>query len=1836
MADHQEGEDQFQADLAKALALSLESHAMENSKREDYSRVFVNVPQGRNERSSSISEDVVTTQVCPRSRPEGRKIDTPSSLPPPPPPEKRRGQSLDNTNGLRMSNQDLISFVSPNPGQKKESQARADLESINFDNNNGQTNQKFKAVQNLFSPTSEMPPPQPLPRTILPVLNQNGVLSYPNSTVPNGNHYNIFPGQPYQQNQTRMPYNFNLPTQRFVAGQSMFNQTVTRPVQPTTNRSSLQSFQNYPRQIYNVQPSMQRCNTSVGFSSSSGSMVKSSSWNDEMHTSTPKQKTSLPVQHTSPPPSITSDFKSSSSTISLESKSKHKTKKYTAKAATDSLIDLNLTEKEDGNTTTVSILQDFDPLNESDNEEEEIYWSSQKSNFSESFYDTHDPFSYMEQQAELSERIAEVEEDVKDSSEPPPAIPRRLVGVVRPTSIASEDTILRRRNTARNYENVVKKDTKIFECIGVERKPAIAIDGDVLSFIDMVRGVRRNFKWSDCVTNPGIVSAVKLEATYPANTEVKLVIGHLGCVNSVQFTASIDMDLDAIVAKVLVETDKDIEKVREYWLKVQGQAEFMCGGLLSDYEYVHQCYKYDKDIHLTLAHKDLVVKTLARTESDDENDCEIGFNQISPLDSMKTLSYNDLQILLGILQREADRISSTAKTLASCSEKDVMPALRPKQMLQAVKAVSALLGGVETLDVREACEQLITTCLQFDAAKGNEDPAGKLRPEIVEEVGERYAMVTLNRISGANFEQYAQDIMGCLKNIKNKVEALIRTYARTFRVDFELENMSDLTPGEMRLTTAVNETLLVRICCVHRLDPNWTYNDYRIDLRVYHGTKLIAETLSTAHKLPKQDHQDLYKVVTVDHWLEVKTVQISQIPLEARIVVSLVGRERIVGDKGESDTYKFTELGWASTQMFSHDKGLAQGAFLLPVWPVEANPQIGPAPDPGSHPSGDKCPLVSIELPELGGPVQFPSEIQSLPGNNNISFDQLDRNTKQQLQDFCEQDILAFNTRPPLDKEILWEKRHYLGGVSGALPKVLLAARSWDPKSLPSLYGMIEAWPKPDTIDVLQLFLPIFPDSMVRATAVDWLSSLPSDELVDYLPQLVEAVKHETWSASALSKLLINRSLTSPRMAHSLYWLLTQALPGISPQNSLENDGPREGMSHVAVARYHRRLQLLLRAVFAVSGEAVRNRLLAQQVLMHNLNQAATQVQSSKDNAKPLVLARFMEQLHHQLHDTPTLVPLSASLIANGADVKSCSYFNSNTFPLKLVLNSDENDGGVIKAIYKVGDDLRQDMLTLQMIRVMDRLWLRAGLDLRMVSFKCVPTGWKTGIVEFVEDASTLREIQVAAHSVTGAFRPEILNDWLKKHNPSTLEFESAVNNFTRSCAGYSVVTYIMGIGDRHNDNIMVKKSGHLFHIDFGKFLGDAQKFGSIKRDRVPFVFTPDMVYVINGGDKMTRKFHTFVDLCCQAFNSLRQSGNLLLTLFALMASSGIPGVTKEAVSYVQERLFLDLSNAEAAARFSQLIQESMASVSTQLNFFVHNLAQLKFGSDHSGEDEMLTFIPKKYNMTGEGRIQAVEVHGIQKRYDQEKYYVFILKVSRTGQKDPTYIFRTYKEFHEFHSKLCTLYPLTKFHSIPKGLSIGRSEVREVAERRKNEIGAFLLGLFRLADEISHSDLVYTFFHPLHRDQKEANIHINKLKEPKAGHQRKPSAGRICGKVKLSVSYRQDTLLVMVHHIENLSFNDPSREEPNSYVKVYLHPDPTKQTKRKTKVVKKNCNPSFMEMLEYRIPLDVVKCRTLQATVWDSSQFQENMFLGSATIQLDKVDLIKGEENWYSLGQFYR
>jgi phosphatidylinositol-4-phosphate 3-kinase len=1103
--------------------------------------------------------------------------------------------------------------------------------------------------------------------------------------------------------------------------------------------------------------------------------------------------------------------------------------------------------------------------------------------------------------------------------------------------------------------------------------------------------------------------------------------------------------------------------------------------------------------------------------------------------------------------------------------------------------------------------------LEFDKAKGNEEPSGKLRPEIVNELGEHYATVILKKGTSTILQEHAIAIQSTLNELKETVQKLVEMYTKTFRVNFSFEKPGLSEQSCSKETIDIFETLVARVCILHRLNPDWpNFEDFAVRMQIFHGTRPIAEPPLTPFV---SKSESFYENVVFDSWLESQTLRICGLPREARLVFTLIGRQqkKVENDGGSGrKSGEFVnvleELGSASLQIFNYELLLAQGTFLLPLWPP-GEEKVGPAPDSGSHPYLDTCPFLSVELPEIESIVTFPGHVPTQQPTTDVAgisyeFEDLDYYTKQQLLDICSQDIITFTQLPVHEKEVLWEKRYYLKNTPGALPKVLLAAHSWDYACLPGLYGLLEYYTKPEAMDILQLFLPCFPDVHVRQIAINWLSeTVLDDDLVDFLPQLLEALKHETWATSPLAKLLLSRSLMSPRLAHSLYWLLTQSLPGSSPQNTTID--PTEIVSSVKVARYRRRLQMMMRALETICGQALRNAFLKQQVLLQHLNSAADEVKTVKDSSRATVLFHHMERLNNHLVETETPIPLSLAITTCGVDVKNSSYFSSNTFPLKIAFlsnpgNTTENgpfnekisQNNICYAIYKVGDDLRQDQLTLQMIRVMDKLWLKDGLDMKMITFKCVPTGDKQGLVEMVTEAKTLKEIQVSGgRGVTGSFKDTPVADWLKKYNSSTLEFEKAKDNFTRSCAGYSIATYLLGICDRHNDNIMVKQSGHIFHIDYGKFLGDHQMVGNFKRDRTPFVLTPDMAYVINGCEKKpSEKFHEFVDLCCKGFNVVRKNGNLLLNLFALMASSGIPGVNHDAVKYVQSALLPDLSNSEAAATFARMIEESLSSWFTQWNFFFHNLAQMRFSGanddfrdEHGGSTDgksggILSYVPRTYTMAEEGRIIEVQVYGIQKRYNPEKHYVFILKIQRSSSKVPDYIFRTYKEFCELDSKLCNAHPQARNHSLPKGIQFGRQEISEVAERRKHDVKTFLGGLFSLQEQVAHSDLVYTFFHPILRDQEEANIRQRKLKEEK-GNARKTSVGKIQGELKLSIEYRKDALLVMVHHAKDLAMPDGSKEAPNSYVKVYLHPDPSKTTKRKTKVVRRNCHPTFMEMV---------------------------------------------------------
>jgi phosphatidylinositol kinase/protein kinase (PI-3 family) len=76
-------------------------------------------------------------------------------------------------------------------------------------------------------------------------------------------------------------------------------------------------------------------------------------------------------------------------------------------------------------------------------------------------------------------------------------------------------------------------------------------------------------------------------------------------------------------------------------------------------------------------------------------------------------------------------------------------------------------------------------------------------------------------------------------------------------------------------------------------------------------------------------------------------------------------------------------------------------------------------------------------------------------------------------------------------------------------------------------------------------------------------------------------------------------------------------------------------------------------------------------------------------------------------------------------------------------MNADK-DGHPIRLIYKHGDDLRQDMLTLQLISLMNKIWLtHADLDLKMSPYAVIATGKNTGMIEVVLHSETVSSIQL-------------------------------------------------------------------------------------------------------------------------------------------------------------------------------------------------------------------------------------------------------------------------------------------------------------------------------------------------------------------------------------------------------------------------------------------------------------------------------------------------------------
>lgn len=242
-------------------------------------------------------------------------------------------------------------------------------------------------------------------------------------------------------------------------------------------------------------------------------------------------------------------------------------------------------------------------------------------------------------------------------------------------------------------------------------------------------------------------------------------------------------------------------------------------------------------------------------------------------------------------------------------------------------------------------------------------------------------------------------------------------------------------------------------------------------------------------------------------------------------------------------------------------------------------------------------------------------------------------------------------------------------------------------------------------------------------------------------------------------------------------------------------------------------------------------------------------------------------------------------------------------------------------AIFKVGDDCRQDVLVLQLIAAFRGIFHNVGLDVFVYPYRVTATAPGCGVIDVLPHS--ISRDMLGREAVNGLY-----DYFVSKYGAeSSIRFQQARNNFVKSMAAYSVISYLLQLKDRHNGNIMIDDDGHILHIDFG-FCFDIAP-GGVRFERAPFKLTSEMVSVM-GGSTTSQSYRWFEELCIKSFLASRQHTGKLCHIVMLMLDSGLPCFKPDTIAHLRQRFVLDKSEREAADFMKDLIKKSYSSYSTK------------------------------------------------------------------------------------------------------------------------------------------------------------------------------------------------------------------------------------------------------------------------------------------------------------------
>mmetsp|Transcript_33204 Transcript_33204/g.38670 ORF Transcript_33204/g.38670 Transcript_33204/m.38670 type:complete len:959 (+) Transcript_33204:114-2990(+) len=262
-----------------------------------------------------------------------------------------------------------------------------------------------------------------------------------------------------------------------------------------------------------------------------------------------------------------------------------------------------------------------------------------------------------------------------------------------------------------------------------------------------------------------------------------------------------------------------------------------------------------------------------------------------------------------------------------------------------------------------------------------------------------------------------------------------------------------------------------------------------------------------------------------------------------------------------------------------------------------------------------------------------------------------------------------------------------------------------------------------------------------------------------------------------------------------------------------------------------------------------------------------------------------------------------------------------------------ENNGSteVSGIMVKSNDDLRQEVFVMQMIHFYKSVFAKASLPIWLRTYRILSTSKDTGLLEFLINSTSIDGLKkTEGFPVEGGLRGyfEMIYG-----PPEGQSFKAAQRNFMLSLVGYSLVSYLLGLKDRHNGNIMIDVRGRLIFIDFGFAMGMAPGH-EFSLERAPFKMTQDYIDVMGGVN--SKCFAEFKRLFVAGFEAARGNSQIALGLVEIMmyksnypCFSGTRYGGKTGIINFQNRLMLTTPDKDVRKKVLSLIDQSIGNTGT-------------------------------------------------------------------------------------------------------------------------------------------------------------------------------------------------------------------------------------------------------------------------------------------------------------------